>query len=82
MAVLVNDTRTLTTDISGNITGSDNSTLGESIEPFAPSLGDGNNTISTATVIIERGSSFPDNKRFYTPSNLTIQGKYYGYMDQ
>ena len=37
-------------------------------------MGDGNNTISTATVIIERGSSFPDNKRFYTPSNLTIQG--------
>jgi plastocyanin len=73
MAALVNNTNVSSTN-SGNITGSDNSTLGESIEPFAPSLGDGNNTISTATVIIERGSSFPDNKRFYTPSNLTIQG--------
>ena len=74
MAALVNNTNNSSTDIPENITGSDNSTLGESIEPFAPSLGDGNNTISTATVIIERGSSFPDNKRFYTPSNLTIQG--------
>ena len=74
MAALVNNTNNSSTDIPENITGSDNSTLGESIEPFAPSLGDGNNTISTAAVIIERGSSFPDNKRFYTPSNLTIQG--------
>jgi plastocyanin len=73
MAALVNNTNDSSTN-SGNITRFDNSTLGETIEPFAPSLGDGNNTISTATVIIERGSSFPDNKRFYTPSNLTIQG--------
>ena len=73
LAALVNNTNDSSAN-SGNITGSDNSTLGESIEPFASSLGDGNNTISTATVIIERGSSFPDNKRFYTPSNLTIQG--------
>ena len=69
-----NTTNINSTDIPENITGSDNSTLSMSIEPFAPSLGDGNNTISTAAVIIERGSSFPDNKKFYTPSNLTIQG--------
>jgi plastocyanin len=74
MAALVNNTNNSSTDIPENITGSDNSTLGESLEPFAPSLGDGNNTIRTAAIIIERGSSFPDNKRFYTPSNLTIQG--------
>jgi plastocyanin len=74
MAAMVNNTNISSTDISGNITGSDNSTIDVSMKPFAPSLGDGNNTISTATVIIDRGSSFPDNKRFYSPSNLTIQG--------
>jgi len=73
IAALVNNTNITSTDISRNITRSDNSTLA-GMKPFAPSLGDGNNTISTVTVIIERGSSFPDNPRFYTPSNLTIQG--------
>ena len=74
MAALVNDTSTNNTGSLANITKPSNFTLVENTEPFAPSLGDGNNTISTATVIIESGSSFPDNPKFYTPSNLTIQG--------
>ena len=45
MAVLLNDTSKNNTGIPRNISGSDNSTFVENIEPFAPSLGDGNNTV-------------------------------------
>jgi len=81
-AALVNDTSVNSSDILENVTRSINSTIEKSpisinkmnIKPFAPSLVDGNNTINHAAVLIERGSSFPDNKKFYNPSNLTIQG--------
>ena len=33
-----------------------------------------NNTVSLATVIIERDSAFPENEKFYNPANMTIQG--------
>jgi plastocyanin len=69
MPALVNNTANNTSNIpEDTISVNKNNT-----KPFVRHIAR-NNTVNLASIIIERGSSFPDNARFYSPTNLTIQG--------